>query len=103
MLFQIHDGTIPTLPDCLCIQQLLWKLLAAENLRMHLDDEHFLVVGTIEDADSPAFRQSPSRAPKKIMLQFLRIRLFKTENLAALRIDPRHDMPNGFILARSVH
>jgi hypothetical protein len=42
-------------------------------------------------------------APEKIMFQLIGGRLFETENLAALRIDPRHDVPDRAILARSVH
>jgi hypothetical protein len=61
---------------------------------MHANDEHLLVVGTIEDADPPAFRQTAGRAPEKIVLQFLGARLFETENLAALRIDPGHGIKN---------
>jgi hypothetical protein len=70
---------------------------------MHPDDQHFLVIGTIEDADPPAFRQMTGRAPEKIMFQLLGARLFETENLAALRIDPGHDVPDGAVLAASVH
>jgi hypothetical protein len=70
---------------------------------MHANDEHLLLVGTIEDADSPAFRQTAGRAPEKIMFQLFGTRLFETENLAALRIDPGHDVPDGAVLAGSVH
>ena len=103
MLLQIHDGTIPLLPNGLLVEQLIRKPLTAENLRMHANDEHLLIVGTIEDADPPAFRQTAGRAPKKIVLQFLGTRLLETENLAALRINPGHDVPDGAILACSVH
>jgi phosphopantetheinyl transferase (holo-ACP synthase) len=74
-----------------------------ENLRMHPDDQHLLIIGTIEDADPPAFGQTARRAPKKIMFQFFGARLFETENLAALRIDAGHDVPDGAVLAGSVH
>ena len=70
---------------------------------MHANDQHLLVIGTIEDADPPAFRQMAVRAPEKIMFQFLGGRLFETENLAALRIDPGHDVPDGAVLAGSIH
>jgi hypothetical protein len=103
MLLQVRDGAIPVLPKVVLIDQLIWKPLAAENLRMHANHEHLLVVGTIEDADPPAFRQTAGRAPKKIVLQLLGTRLFETENLAALRIDPGHDVPDGTILAGSIH
>ena len=87
----------------LLVAQLFRKPLAAENLRMHANDQHLLVVGTIEDADPPAFGKPARRAPEKIMFQFLGARLFETENLAALRIDPGHDVPDGAVLAGSVH
>ena len=70
---------------------------------MHANDEHLLVIGTIEDADSPAFRQSASRAPEKIVIQFFGARLFETENLAALRIDTGHHVLDGAVFAGSVH
>ena len=85
------------------VAQLFRKPLAAENLRMHPNDQHFLVIGTIEDADLPAFGKPARRAPEKIVFQLLGARLFETENLAALRIDPGHDVPDGAVLAGSVH
>ena len=85
------------------VAQLFGKPLAAENLRMHPNDQHFLIVGTVEDADPPAFRQTARGAPEKIVFQFLGARLLETENLAALRIDAGHDVPDGAVLAGSVH
>ena len=43
---------------------------AAENLGMDAHDQHFLVVGAVEDADPPAFGQIAGGAPEKIVLQF---------------------------------
>ena len=43
------------------------------------------------------------RAPEKIVLQLLGARLFEAEHLAALRIDPGHDVPDGAVLAGRVH
>ena len=84
-------------------RKLVRKPLAAENLRMHANDQHFLVIGTIEDADPPAFGQTARGAPEKIVLQLLGARLFETEHLAALRIDSGHDVPDGAVLAGGVH
>ncbi len=39
--------------------------------------------------------QTAGRLPEKIVLQFLGTRLLETKNLAALRIDPGHDVPDG--------
>ena len=70
---------------------------------MHTNDQHFLVIGTIEDADPPAFGKVAGRAPEKIMFQLFRARLFETEDLAAFRIDPGHDVPDGAVLAGAIH
>ena len=70
---------------------------------MHPDDEHLLVVRTIEDADPPAFGKPARRAPKKIVLQFLGAGLFETENLAPLRVDPGHDVPDRAVFAGGIH
>jgi hypothetical protein len=70
---------------------------------MHPNDQHFLVIGTIEYAHLPAFRKPARRAPEKIMFQLIGARLFETVNLAALRIDPGHDVLDGAVLAGSVH
>jgi len=64
---------------------------------MHPNDQDFLVIRTIEDADSSAFGKAARRAPEKIMFQFFGARPFETENFAALRIDPGHDVPDSAI------
>ena len=70
---------------------------------MHPDDQHLLVVGAVEDPDPPAFGKPARRAPEKVVLQLLGGRLLEAEDLAALRIDPRHDVADGAILAGRVH
>ena len=76
---------------------------AAENLGMHADDQHLLVIGSVEDADPPAFRQIARGAPEKIVLQFGGAGMLEAEDLAALRIDPGHHMPDGAVLSRRIH
>ncbi len=66
-------------------------------------DEHFLIVGAIEDADPSAFRQTARRTPEKIMVQFLRTGMLEAEHLAALGIDPRHHVPDNAVLSGGVH
>src|SRR5437016_8039764 len=70
---------------------------------MNSDDEHFLIVGPVENADAPALRKTARRSPQKIMIQFLGAGMFETENLASLRIDARHHVLDGAVLAGSVH
>src|SRR5208337_2672068 len=79
------------------------KPFAAENFGMDANDQHLLVIGSVEDADAPAFRQIASRAPEEIVLQFRSTGMFEAEDLAALRADPRHHMPDGAVLSCRVH
>ena len=99
MALQVHDGTISFFPDGFLVAQLFRKTLDAENLRMHPNDQYFLVIGTIEYADPSAFGKPARRAPEKIMFQLFGARLFETVNLAAFGIDSGHDVPDGAVLA----
>jgi hypothetical protein len=103
VLLQVRDGFIPLLPNVLPVAQLRGKSLAAENLRMHSDDQHFLVIGTVEDADAAALRKPARRAPEKVMFEFFSARLFEAEDFAALRIHAGHDVPDGAVFAGAVH
>src|ERR1019366_4034720 len=103
MLFEVHYGAIPLLPNILLVAQLFGQPLGAKNLRMHANNQHFLVIRTVEDADPAAFRKSARSAPKKIMFQLFGTGLFETEDVAAFRIDPGHDVTDGAILAGTVH
>src|SRR5580704_17440703 len=70
---------------------------------MHADDQHLLVIGSVEDADPSALREISGRAPEKVVLQFRRARMLETEYLASLRIDAGHHMLDGAVLASRVH
>ena len=81
------DRTIPVVPHSLLIERGVWEPFAAENLRLDAGNQHLLVVGSVEDADPPAFRQIAGGAPEKVVLQFGGAGMFEAEYLAALRID----------------
>ena len=70
---------------------------------MDPNDEHLLVVGTVEDPDPPALGKPGCRAPEKVVLELLGARLLEAEDLTALRIDPGHDVPDRTVLAGRVH
>jgi len=69
---------------------------------MQANDQHFLVIGTIENSDLPALGKTACGAPEKIMFQLVGARLLETEDLAALRIDPGHDVSDGAVFAGSI-
>jgi hypothetical protein len=70
---------------------------------MYPKHQHFLVIGTIEDADPPAFGKPGGGAPEEIMLQFVGTWLLERGNLTALRIDPGHHMANRSVFSCRIH
>src|ERR1019366_8052761 len=78
---QVHDRTIPVVPNRLLGEQAVREPLAAEYLRMDAGDQHLFVIGSIEDSDPPALGQIARGAPQKIVLQLLRTRMFEAKYL----------------------
>src|SRR5579859_2565128 len=103
MTLQIHDRAKAAFPDRFLVEELLRNPFAAENLGMNSDDEHFLVVGPVEDADLPSLRKGDRRPPKEIVTQFRGARMLETEYLATLGIDSGHHVLDGPILSRGIH
>src|ERR1039458_5861534 len=52
VLLQIHNRTIPVVPDLLVVMRRVRNRFAAENLGMHTDDQYLLVIGDRKDARS---------------------------------------------------
>jgi len=90
-------------PDSFVIARTFRKILGVKNLGVNPDDEHFFIIGSVEDTDSTALGQATGRAPEKIMLEFLLTRRLEAEDLTALRIDSRHDVLDRSILTCRVH
>src|ERR1035438_3012432 len=70
---------------------------------MYSNDQHLLVIGTVEDADPAAFWQAARGAPEKIVFKLFGTWLLEAEDLAALRIYPGHHVPYDAVFAGSVH
>ena len=103
VLLHIDDRVIPLVPNVLVVAQLLGESLAAEKFRVHSNDEHLLVIGTVEDADPAALGKAASGAPEEIMFKFLGAWLLEAENLATFRIDAGHDVTYGSVFSGSIH
>jgi len=56
MSLQIRDRTISVVPKLLVVGWHVRDGFAVENLGMYSDDQHLLVIGSVEDADPPALR-----------------------------------------------
>src|ERR1019366_799626 len=98
VFLQVQDGTITRFPDCLFSKKLGRDLLAMQNFRMDPGDQHFFVVGAVEDADPSAGRKTTRRTPEKIMFQFLSARMFETVDFAALRVDAGQEVTDRPVL-----
>src|SRR5262249_22245981 len=70
---------------------------------MQAHDEHFLVVGTIEDADLAAFGKYSTVPPEIVVVEFLGGWSFEAGDSAPLRVETGHHMFNGPVFARCVH
>ena len=58
------------MPDRFVVLGRFGHPFTVENVVMHADDEHFLIIGSVKNADAPAFGQITRRAPEKIVFQF---------------------------------
>jgi len=70
---------------------------------MDANDKDFFVVGAVENANVTSFGKAANRTPEEVVAEFQVAWLFEAENLAALRIHPRHDVFDDAILAGGVH
>ena len=100
---EVHDRAIPVMPEFLVVMGCVQEPFAAKNVAMHSDDQYFLVIGSVKNANPPAFGQIASGAPKKVVFQFGRTGMFEAEHLATLRVDARHHVPDGTVLSCRIH
>ena len=97
MSFQVHDGTVPVMPDRLLDEQGIQDFFAAQNLGMDARDQNLFVIGAVKDADPAALREIACGPPQKIVQQFGRAWMLEAEHLTPLRVDPGHHMLDGTI------
>ena len=102
MLFLLANRRQSLVPDVLQVE-IPGESLVLEYLRVNPDDEDFLVLAAIEDADAAAFRQAAGRAPEEVVVEFETRRLLETEDLATGWVDALHDRPNRAVLPGRVH
>src|SRR6266536_3325804 len=96
------DVVVPLFPDALRYE-LAREHLRLEDLAVNADDEDFLIVRAVEDADDAPLRQVPGRAPEKIVVELLGRGFLEGVDLHALRVDTGQDVFDRSILARGVH
>jgi hypothetical protein len=70
---------------------------------VHAHDQDLFVVRAVEDADAPAFGQALDVAPHEVVVEVFPRGLLEREHLASLRIDARHHVLDGAVLAGRIH
>ena len=70
VVFEIADVFVALLPEVLS-EEHARELLFFDELRMHTDHEHFLVVRTVEYADAAAVGQDLHAAPEVVVVEVL--------------------------------
>ena len=97
----VVDRAVAPLPDVPLVRR-LGQLLALEVLGVDADDEHLLVVGSVEDADLAARRQAARVAPEKVVVELLGRRDLEAVDRDALRVDAAHHVADRPVLAGRV-
>src|SRR5262249_45356243 len=97
----VVDRVVPACPDMM-LARLGRKLLANEVLRVHADDEHLLVVRTVEDADLPARRQPLLIAAEEVLVELEHRRDLEALDAHTLRVEAAHHVADRPVLARGI-
>ena len=71
------------------VTQLLGEVLRCSSSGMDAHDQHFFVVGAVEDADAAPLGQRLEAAPHEIVIELLVRRGLEAEDLVALGSRPR--------------
>jgi hypothetical protein len=69
---------------------------------MHPNDQHFLVVGAVEDADPAPAGQRALVAPEEVVVEFFGRGLLEGTDGNSLRVKAAHHVLDGAVLARGV-
>ena len=100
VLLQIHDRTIPVVPDLLVVMRGVRDRFAAQNLGMHADNQDLLIIGSVENADLSSLRQIAAGVATESRVQFLGAGMFEAKDLAALWVDSGHDVLDCAVFSR---
>ena len=79
-----------------------WEMLPGQEVRVDADDQHFFVVGAVEDGDIAPSREYFGAAPHEVVFQFLGRGRLETGHVHALRVHPAHHVADGPVLAGGV-
>jgi hypothetical protein len=98
----VVDRFVPLLPDVISARVGRELLAEEEVLLVHADDEHLLVVGSVEDPDLPPIRQPFLVAAQEVLVELGRRRDLEALHPHALRVEAGHHVTDRPVLARGV-
>lgn len=103
VFFHFDDGAVAVIPEGGVVEAFLGEFFFLEDLGVDAEDEDFLVVGAVEDADASAFGEAAVGAPEEVVLEVFGGGLLEAEDFAALGVDAGEDVFDGAVLACGVH
>lgn len=96
VILKVREIAESLVPDALAHQRRM-QLLLLQDVLVHAHNEHFLVVRSVENTGPSTLGQALGITPEKVVIEIRPRRLLERENLAALGIDPRHDVLDGAV------
>ena len=91
------------MPKRLIVAWRVHERLGAQKFGVYAEDQHLLVIGPVEDADPPPFRQIARGPPQKIVLQFNTAGMFEAEYLATLGVHAGHHVSDRTVFSSCIH
>src|SRR4029077_16080538 len=69
VMLEVHDRLETIVPECPAVAAVRRQAFSLQDFRMDADDQDFLVIRSVEDADSPAFGEERLLPPEKIVFE----------------------------------
>src|SRR4029453_9762435 len=102
ILLDVADVLESMLPQLFVVQERCRHFLSREELRVDSNDDHFLVIGAVEDANPAALRQHAETTPQAIVVEIVRGGDAKGVHLTPLWIDARHHVLDGAVFSSRI-
>src|SRR5580765_1959372 len=102
VMFEVDDRLETILPEP-AVASVRGQALSSQDFRMDADDQHLLVIRSVEDADPPPLGEERDLPPEEVVSEFGRARMLEAEDIHALRIHARHDVADRAVLSGCVH
>ncbi len=90
-------------PELRCRSAIRREILAREHVGVHARDDQLFVIGAVEDADAPAWRQRVRTAPQVVVCELVGRGHLEAGHVDALGVDARQHVLDRAVLPRRIH